>query len=189
MITHTAGAVLAGGASSRMGTDKATLTYLGVPFIDHVLATMSLVLVDIAVCGRNHGATVTHLKDPFEGVGPLAGLLAALEWADGRPVFVAPVDMPLLTAELITRLVEPPLRGSAARIAVRSDDGSVQPLCGVYAPGAAKIIRRRLESDNRSVLGFLADLDTVHHVVADASTLTNVNTPADLAALPDAYPG
>jgi molybdopterin-guanine dinucleotide biosynthesis protein A len=183
MITHTLGAVLAGGSSSRMGSDKAALTYLDIPFIDHVVGTLSVVLRDVVVCGGSYAGPLEVLADPIPDAGPLAGILAALEHAAGRPVFVCAVDLPLVSASLVSSLVEPEMSAAAARVAIQSDDGTVQPLCGVYGPGVGDLIRTRLDRGHRSVFGLLAELDVVEHVPVDPHTLTNVNTPQDLALL------
>lgn len=182
MFTHTIGAVLAGGSSSRMGHDKTGLEYLGVPFIDHAIATLSLAVDEVVVCGGSYSGPATTLADAVGVAGPLGGILSALEWADGRPVFVCAVDMPLITVDLVTRLVDPPVEVRQARVAVDAETGDVQPLCGTYGPGVDASIRRRSAGGDSSVFGLLSALD-VAYVSADAHTLTNVNTPSDLAAL------
>lgn len=182
MIDHTMGAVLAGGSSSRMGEDKALLEYLGIPFIDHVIGTLSVVLKDIVVCGGSYAGPLELVSDPVADAGPLSGVLGALDRADGRPVFVCAVDLPLVSVSAVTSLVEPAL-ATGARVATRSDDGTVQPLCATYGPDVAGIIRRRLATGERSVFGLLAEIERVEHVAVDPHTLTNVNTPEDLAAL------
>ena len=185
MITHTVGAVLAGGQSSRMGSDKAALEYRDAPFIDHVLATMSLVLDEVVVCGGTYGGAVTVLSDPVDGVGPLAGLLAALNHAEGKPVVVAPVDMPLVSVELIKRLADPPLGSSQARVARAGDQ--IQPLCAAYGPGVRTIVADRLEASKRSALGLIDALASITYIETDPRTLTNINTPQEYAALMEAW--
>lgn len=182
MFDHTIGAVLAGGSSSRMGLDKTELEYLGVPFIDHAIATLSLAVREVVVCGGSYSGPITNLRDADGVAGPLGGVLSALEWADGRPVIVCAVDMPLVTVDLVTRLVDPPVGTGQARVAIDSGTGDVQPLCGTYGPGADAVIRRRSAHGDASVFGLLSALE-VGHVAADSHTLTNVNTPGDLAAL------
>ncbi|MCZ7534086.1 MAG: molybdenum cofactor guanylyltransferase [Acidimicrobiia bacterium] len=177
MITHTIGAVLTGGLASRMGAPKASLTYLDTPFIDHVIATLSIVLDEVVVCGGDYSGPLPVLSDPVEGAGPLAGIMAALTHADGRPVMVAPVDMPLITVDLTRRLVDPQVESMGARIA-RHDD-SIQPLCATYGPGLRSLIQDRLARDELAVFGFVDQIEAVEYINADPHTLTNVNTPQD----------
>jgi molybdopterin-guanine dinucleotide biosynthesis protein A len=185
MITHTVGAVLAGGHSSRMGSDKAALEYQNAAFIDHILATMSLVLAEVVVCGGTYEGQAPVLSDPVENAGPLGGLLAALDHADGRPVVVVPTDMPLVSVELIRRLADPALTGSGARIARASDQ--IQPLCAAFGHGTQSIVADRLERSMRSAIGLIESLESVDYIETDAHTLTNVNTPQEYAALTEAW--
>jgi molybdopterin-guanine dinucleotide biosynthesis protein A len=185
MITHTVGAVLAGGDSSRMGSDKAALEYRDAPFIDHILATMSLVLAQVVVCGGTYEGPVPVLSDPVANAGPLAGLLAALDHAEGRAVVVVPTDMPLVTVELIRRLADPQLLGSTVRLA-RSGD-QVQPLCASYGPGVRPVVAKRLAQAQRSAMGLVDALTSIEYIEADARTLTNVNTPQDYERLMEAW--
>jgi molybdopterin-guanine dinucleotide biosynthesis protein A len=185
MITHTVGAVLAGGHSSRMGTDKAALEYQDAAFIDHILATMSIVLSDVVVCGGTHEGRVPVLTDSVENAGPLGGLLAALDHADGRPVVIVPTDMPLVSVELITRLADPELVGSGVRVA-RADD-QIQPLCAAYGSDIGAVVRARLERSQRSAMGLIESLTSVDYIDTDSHTLTNINTPQEYAALTEAW--
>ena len=181
MITHTMGAVLAGGSASRMGTSKAELEYLGVSFLDHAIATLSLVFDEVVVCGGSYMGPLRHLKDPVGGAGPLDGILAALEHSNTRPVMVVPVDMPLISIELTTRLAEPVIGEIAIRIA--SGGVSVQPLVGVYGTGLVPLIATHLAEGRRSVMDLVESVDDVQHISTDAHTLTNINTPEDYRAL------
>jgi molybdopterin-guanine dinucleotide biosynthesis protein A len=185
MINHTVGAVLAGGESSRMGADKATLEYRDAPFIEHILATMSLVLTDVVVCGGDYDGPVPTLSDPVPNAGPLAGLLAAFDYADGRPVVVVPTDMPLVTVELVRRLADPELVGSQARLA-RSGE-QVQPLCGCYGPEVRPLVADRLAGPRRSAMGLVDLVASIDYIDSDARTLMNINTPQDYEALMEAW--
>ena len=84
------GAVLAGGQSRRLGRDKALLPWSGKPLVlrpFEVLQEAVAEAVIVTVSGRSYddlGIPVIH--DRFEGMGPLAGIHAALDWARSRPV-------------------------------------------------------------------------------------------------------
>ena len=95
--------ILAGGRSSRMGTDKASLAYRGTTLLEHMKnIARSLGSGRVIVGGGTHG----DLPDPIVGAGPAANL-AALAEIQGGPArwLVIPVDMPLLTPPLLQRLV------------------------------------------------------------------------------------
>ena len=103
---ETYGLVLAGGQSSRMGRDKALLEWQGRPLFQHMKSVLEQagicrVFLSGAQCGEE------ALVDLIPGKGPLSGIHAVLPHVpDGSRLLVVPVDMPLLPAEAITRLVD-----------------------------------------------------------------------------------
>ncbi|MCB1246181.1 MAG: molybdenum cofactor guanylyltransferase [Acidimicrobiia bacterium] len=182
LVTHTVGAVLNGGSATRMGSPKGEVELDGVPFIDRAIGTLSLVVSEVVVCGGAYGGSLPLLPDTTRGVGPLAGLRAALDYASGRPVAVCAVDMPLVSIELMRRLSDPQVGRNEVRVAQANGDGTVQPLCGTYGPGAIDVIDTMLTEGLRSVHGLLDRLD-VSYVGADDSLIVNINTPDDLERL------
>lgn len=182
MISHTIGAILAGGSSSRMGRDKSALTIGGVTFLTRLHSTLSGVFEHVVVCGGNmepEGGLL--LPDRDEPVGPLSGMLSAFDEAGDRAVFFIAVDMPLVSASLIRSVVEPAVEVGAARII--SVDGRDQPLLGVYGTDVGAIVRARVDQHKNSVHGALDDIAAVERLAAAASAVLNVNTPEDYAAI------
>jgi molybdopterin-guanine dinucleotide biosynthesis protein A len=186
-----AAAVLAGGASRRMGRDKATLAVGGVALAAGVLAAAAEVADPVVLVApeghpaRGLGARV--VTDP--GEGPLAALAAALAALAADHVLVLAGDHPGLVVELLAQLVALAPRGEA--VACRRGP-RLEPLVAVYrrAPALAAA-RARLAgpAGGRSLLGLLADLDTV--VVEEPGwraldpagrSFVDLDDPADLAA-------
>jgi len=95
--------ILAGGRSSRMGTDKASLAYQGAPLLEHMKNIARSLGSERVLVGGGPGG---DLPDAIAGAGPAASL-AALAGVQGGPArwLVIPVDMPLLTPPLLQRLV------------------------------------------------------------------------------------
>jgi molybdopterin-guanine dinucleotide biosynthesis protein A len=182
MITHTVGAILAGGSSRRMGRDKSTLVLEGASFLDRVHETMSGVFTEVIVCG---GTDVpidgVLIADELPGEGPVGGLLSAFRIARGRPVFVTTVDMPVITEKAILGLAEPEAQGDTIRIARVA--GQDQPLFGAYGPGVEEAARTAFEEGRRSVLGIIDEAHDVTRIDLDAFTLFNVNTMTDYEIL------
>jgi molybdopterin-guanine dinucleotide biosynthesis protein A len=123
-------AVLAGGQSTRMGTDKAAIEIAG--------KTMAAWVVDAAqtvgtviVVGRTDGlGGAPAVPDPpGETRGPLAGLVAALETAPGRSVVLIAVDQPWVRPTTLRGLIDEH-DGTAA--VVPRDDGVRQTTCALY---------------------------------------------------------
>jgi molybdopterin-guanine dinucleotide biosynthesis protein A len=182
--------VLAGGASRRMGRDKATL-----PFSDP--ATGETTLVERAVTTlRARCAPVfvvaapgqplpeldaEVLRDDIRGVGPLLatarGLRAASE-AGVELAFVCAVDMPYLDVDLIDALVGPALRLGAE--VVLPWDGRDHYLAGVYRTSLFARADELVTSGERSMRALVTLSDTQRVVMAEQRALTNVNTAADL---------
>lgn len=134
------GLVLAGGASRRMGRDKALLPWQGRPLLDHMLALLAAAGVERSVVS---GDRPEHdgLPDRRPGQGPLGGLATAAAVLPDCRLLVVPVDMPMLApARLVALLRQVP---RAACLHYRG-----QPLP----------MRLRVDADVRDLLaGWLAD--------------------------------
>ncbi|MCU4674347.1 molybdenum cofactor guanylyltransferase [Catenovulum sp. 2E275] len=98
------GLVLAGGLSSRMGTDKAELIINGQSLLEKNKALLTqLGAKSVLVSGKNQG----QIADKHQQAGPLAGIHAALEFVpQNYALMVVPVDMPKLTPELLNQLIQ-----------------------------------------------------------------------------------
>jgi molybdopterin-guanine dinucleotide biosynthesis protein A len=196
-----AAAVLAGGASRRMGRDKATLPVGGVELAAHALAVAARVaspVVLVAPAGHPARRLATGLvSDP--GQGPLAALAAALDALDAEHVLVLAGDHPGLQVGLLAHLIGLRVRGEA--VACRRGP-RLEPLVAVYqrAPALAAARARLAEpAGDRSLLGLLAALRTVEVAEAewrvldpDGRSFVDLDDPAELAAWdrdPPARPG
>jgi molybdopterin-guanine dinucleotide biosynthesis protein A len=90
------GAILAGGASSRFGSDKALALYQGRPLIAHVADALLAQCDALVICGRDWGGHVALADSPAPGLGPMGGLCAALAHAQAQgfaEVLGAPCDL------------------------------------------------------------------------------------------------
>jgi molybdenum cofactor guanylyltransferase len=101
------GAVIAGGASRRFGSDKALALIDGRPMLDHVLAALRPQVGALVICGRNWPGEASLADLRLGSIGPLAGLEAALDHAVRRGfdgVLCVPVDTLPLPVDLLDRL-------------------------------------------------------------------------------------
>ncbi|MDE3129516.1 MAG: molybdenum cofactor guanylyltransferase [Acidobacteriota bacterium] len=176
------GLILAGGAGTRIGGNKANVALHGEPLLHYVLASMREVLRDVAVIAKPHtvlpaleGAMVW--VEPELPAHPLLGVTEALSLAGGRPVLACPLDMPFITPALLGALATVKSQGRAAVLA--SCAGVVQPLLGRYMPASAPLladaIERRLPPEE-AVSALDPRLVEVEHELE----LFEVNTPDDL---------
>ena len=93
-----------------MGRDKASLPWGGSTLLEHVVATVRSVVDEVVVVlreGQAQPATITETiaRDPADGQGPLAGLIAGLEAMSADRAFLTACDVPFLRAALVARLL------------------------------------------------------------------------------------
>ncbi|HEX6625088.1 MAG TPA: molybdenum cofactor guanylyltransferase [Pyrinomonadaceae bacterium] len=136
------GYILAGGASSRMGADKAALRLGGATFVERVAAALRSITSEVFVVSSKHDAArwgLPVVPDLYENSGALGGLHAALTHANtrrgaeagGRRIAVVSCDLPFVTGALMKRLASfcAPEWDAVAPV---QEDGRAQPLCAVY---------------------------------------------------------
>ncbi|MGB5149053.1 MAG: molybdenum cofactor guanylyltransferase [Mycobacterium sp.] len=180
-----AGIVLAGGASRRMGRDKATLVVAGRTLVERVVATVGTRCTPVFVVAAPGQALpvldAEILRDEVRGLGPLLATALGLRAAAAAGLehaFVCAVDMPHLTAEVIDEL-----RDSAAISAadvVLPWDGRDHYLAGIYRTALASWADELVAAGERSMRALVDSCDSQRIVMEQRRELTNVNTPQDL---------
>jgi molybdopterin-guanine dinucleotide biosynthesis protein A len=182
-----AAVVLAGGASRRMGRDKATLPFEGTTLVEHLVSVISPRCSPVFVIAAQ-GQPIPELqaeilRDDVRGIGPLLatgrGLRAAAD-AGLQLAFVCAVDMPYLDADLIDELTGPAVRLGAD--VVLPWDGRDHYLAGIYRTSLADRVDELIAAGERSMRALVDTVDTQRIVMPEQRALTNVNTAADLAA-------
>jgi molybdopterin-guanine dinucleotide biosynthesis protein A len=164
----TLGVVLAGGKSSRFGSDKAAAMLAGRPLLDHALANLARHTDAVAVAGRQVDGVISIADRPFPGLGPLGGLCGALHHARNHgfeQVLSCGVDCPDFPAAA--------LQGAPCYL-------EAQPVVGLWPATALESLETFLANDpRRAVRGFAAAIGAAAVRLADAPG--NINTPEDLA--------
>ena len=133
--------VLCGGRSTRMGRDKASLPFGDEPLLLRVVRLAREVASEVLLVAREGQPLpggLDAVRDPAEGLGPLAGIAAGLGAVAGERAFVVACDMPLLRPALARRLIELS-HGFDACVPVV--DGFAVPTCAVYAKASAALAR------------------------------------------------
>ncbi len=135
------GVILAGGRSSRMGADKATIALAGRPMIEWVAQALEAVCDKVVVAGRSTSvAGLTAIPDRGEGHrGPLAGIAASAELGS---LLVVGVDQPWVRFETIGRLIA--VGGDIPVVPV--DQGNRQATCAIYPAGVGEAAQDELDS-------------------------------------------
>ena len=180
-----AGAVLVGGASRRMGRDKATLRIGG-----ETLARRTAAVVGAAGCDPVclvGGSDVRHghlglprVPDPHPGEGPLGAIVAALAWSPTPAVLVVACDLPGLTAEAVAAVAGAAVGDVDAAVA-RSSRGP-EWMVAAWRRSATGPLAERFAGGTRAVHEAARGLRIVAVPVAD-DAVRNANRPADLGPL------
>jgi len=185
-----AGVVLAGGASRRMGGGVKPLLPLGdAPMVDLVVHRLSA-QVDRVAINANGGdfgyLGLAEIADSFpERPGPLAGILAALDWAQGEGadwVVTVAGDTPFFPSDLVAQLQAAIGPAPVALAATRENDRLFShPVFGLWSTELTEDLRASIAEGTRKVLHFTEPKGAVL-VEFDNSDdpFFNVNTPEDL---------
>ncbi|MGD2146421.1 MAG: molybdenum cofactor guanylyltransferase [Anaerolineae bacterium] len=185
------GLVLAGGASRRMGRDKALLRLGSRSLIEVVVDRVSLVCDEVLIVSRDLGPYthfgVSVVQDVFPGVGVLGGLHAGLKAASNELALAVGCDMPFLNPQLL-RAFAAWAEGFDVAL-LRCGEEQIEPLHGAYRRTCIPAMEDAIRAGQRRILSFFSHV-RVHYVTPDQvasvdpnlDSFRNVNTPEDWGA-------
>ncbi len=182
------GFILVGGASSRMGRDKALLDLGGKLFIDRIAETLAQVTASVRLVGAGQAHELSGLRnvpDVYPQWGALGGLYAALAACRTEWAAVVACDLPFVTGELFVRLAS--WSENFEAVIPVQQDGRQQPLCALYrTTPCTRLAQELIESGGRRPRDLLQKTKTrrvAMHELSDlcgsAHFFMNVNTPED----------
>ncbi len=163
-------ALLAGGKSSRMGSDKALVSFGGVPMWQRTLSVLqSLAPGELFVCGPRRAEFRPEMEcipDSEPNRGPLAGIASALRRSRGSLVIVLAVDMPEMEESVLRGLLSHCRTGHGCVPFVPDETGipRYEPLAAVYPRECLPIALRRLSGNDVSMHGFVREAIGADHV-------------------------
>ena len=178
--------ILAGGASSRMGTDKAQLLIGNESFLQHIATVLFAVTDRVTVVGRDiNDNKLSCVKDVYSQWGALGGLHGALTACKSEWAFIVACDLPFITQDLVQSLL--PKRSGHDAVVPIQPDNRPQPLCAFYRKGPClKRATELIQQDFRRPLDLLESVDTLWIPFTDLNQLpgaekffVNINTPED----------
>lgn len=176
--------VLAGGKSSRMGSDKAFLKLGDETLVSRALQAASSMAGEVRIVGdaRKFAAFGEVIEDVYRGLGPLGGIHAALSSSRTELNLVLAVDLPFVGREFLEYLLLR-ARESDAMVTVPRAGVGLQPLCAAYRRGFAEVAERSLRVGNNKIDSLFATVATCvieeHELVRagfSAETFRNLNT-------------
>jgi molybdopterin-guanine dinucleotide biosynthesis protein A len=182
--------ILAGGKSSRMGTDKALLRLGGGTFVARAaqkLDPLAAPIIAIGPASLGDEVSMPVIEDKWTGCGPLGGIATALESAEQPWNLVLACDLPYLTEEWLRYIIGCAVT-SSAQVVMAANENGWEPLCAVYHRSIAARLAAKLEKKVRRVTEGLDGL-AVHILPPsewkkfdpDGRLFKNVNTPEDYA--------
>ena len=181
------GLALCGGASRRMGESKALLEIRpGLTQLAYALELLDSVCEDVAVgigpVPRSEfdlSVSVAIILDAPDTRGPMAGVIAGLRHATGRPMLVIACDMPYLEPSLLVQLVN---RRDASQLATAfvATDGSPDPMCAIYESASLATLEALAKEGKSSLRRFLLESPVERIPLDRPELLASVNDRREL---------
>jgi molybdenum cofactor guanylyltransferase len=182
--------ILAGGRSTRMGTDKAFVLLEGRTLLARALDLARSLTPEVHIVGdpAKFAPFAPVVEDLFPGCGPLAGIHAALRSSQTDLNLILAVDMPFLTPALLRYMLRRAKDSESALVTVARTPRGWQPLCGVYRRDFTSIAERALRAGRYKIDALFVDAGA--QVISDPELqsagfsldlFSNLNTADDLA--------
>lgn len=187
-IPGVTGVILAGGASSRMGRNKALLKIGGQFLVERVYAGIAALFHDVILVTNTPDIYAfipcPKVLDIYPGAGSIAGLHAGLDASGTEHIFAVACDMPFLNAELIRFLCNDAEEYDAVVPVDRS--GRLEPLHALYAKTALIAMQESIELGDRSIVNLLDRVttrmvpnDLFQYIPGAEESFRNLNTPEE----------
>ncbi len=186
-------AILAGGKSSRMGTNKAFLKIGNQTFLERIAEELDGFGEKLLSVGTNCEWLESEavqmekqgwklISDIYPDHGPIGGIHAALKACQTDALFIATCDMPLIRVDLVEklcRIIEDDQKYEYDAVIAVGEHGKVNPLCGVYRTSTISVFAKHILFENNRMMALLEKLN-VKYVELETpeylKQLTNVNT-------------
>jgi molybdopterin-guanine dinucleotide biosynthesis protein A len=182
------GLVLAGGASQRMGQDKAALSFHGKPQLQWAYELLNKVcersFVSVRPDQRDEPtrASLPQIIDTQPGIGPIAGISAALNAHPNIAWLVVACDLPFLSPATLEHLIAHRDAACIATAYRSSHDQLPEPLCAIWEPGSRETVNAWIANSKQCPRKLLINSNTALLDQPDARALDNINTPQERSA-------
>ena len=177
------GIILAGGKSSRMGTDKGFVIYKNKAFIQHIIEAINPLVDDIIIVSNNPDYDVFRLNrinDLIENAGPLAGVYTGLHFTTTENNLVVSCDVPLINSETLSLLIDE--IDEESDVVQLESQGKTMPLIATYKKQCATTFYSLLNEGERRLRVALNQLKvkTIPLDKDHEKFTKNINTPNNL---------
>jgi molybdopterin-guanine dinucleotide biosynthesis protein A len=183
---YAAGFLLAGGASTRMGQNKALLVFEGETLAERALRKLREICPEVAIAGGSPELDRFGrlIPDAFPGCGPLGGIVTALQQSASDWNLFLPVDMPFIPGEALRMMLQMGSCGEGL-VAVPQVAGRIHPLCGAYSRRTLPVLQAQLKAGRLKMKQAIEATGSFCYMQWDHKPewFLNVNTPQEFAAL------
>ena len=183
-MKNVTGVILAGGKSSRMGSDKGLLLINGRPMIQMIIDAMKPLVKEIIIISGNDAYGELGYQvypDIIKEKGPVGGIYTALSHAETEFSLCVSCDTPYVTTKLLKKLIE---ESEGNRATLFNYNGKLQPVISLYQTNVVSLIKGYLDENRLKLMLVNKNLDCkIIKIDSDdfeEKTFFNVNTPEDL---------
>ncbi len=183
------GIILAGGKSSRMGSEKGLVVLDDKPFIQHIIEALHPLVSEIIVVSSNVNYdcfNITRVEDIISDSGPIGGLHAGLTYSKTKNNLVVSCDVPLITTAFLEQLIQH--EAGDYDIVQCEAQGESIPLIAMYKKRCAEKCLELLNNNERRLRKLVSVLKvkTISVSEKDHLLVTNMNTIEDLKMITNA---
>jgi molybdenum cofactor guanylyltransferase len=186
------GVVLAGGLSSRIGSDKALMEFRGVPLVTYAVSILQQVCGKVVISSNRRDYLFTGCEiwpDETDIQAPMIGIFSCLKRVLDEWIMVLSCDMPLVDPRVFNLLISQANDHKCDVVAPVHDGNSVEPLCGLYNRRVIPLFKRSIEAEQYSLQQFIRN--SKHRLVRVDQFLDfyrpnmffNINSPEDFGLL------
>jgi molybdopterin-guanine dinucleotide biosynthesis protein A len=150
--------LLAGGQSSRFGSDKALMPFAGMRLIEYIFYNLDQSFNKVIVVGSKDKYSFLKnaeiREDIYQNLGPLAGIYTGLYFSDTDYNFISGCDMPFLSSQYFDFLKKEASAKPEAEIVVPKFKGYLEPLAALYQRSLLPEIKKQILNDNLKIKSF-----------------------------------
>lgn len=174
------GIVIAGGKSSRMGTNKALVIYKDKKLIEHVISIIEPLVSQIVISSNTPLLPLQYknIADKIKDIGPIGGLYSSLLASNTEVNLILPCDVPHIKTELLQQLIDNCKNVDA--VIPRLPSGKLEPLVACYNKSIMPFIKKAINLGDYKLVNLLSIINVKYIDIAEVDQFKNVNTPGDV---------
>jgi molybdopterin-guanine dinucleotide biosynthesis protein A len=179
-------AILCGGKSSRMQSEKGLVLYQNKPFIEYIIDAVLPISRNIQLITNTNDydyLPYRKIKDIVTEKGPLGGIYTALVHSESEMNLLLSCDIPLISTEILLELIEN--HNVNFDVSVFEDANRIHPLIGIYDRNILPVIKKAIENNDLKMLHLLSKV--THQLIPipeeKRNLFQNINSVAELNEL------